>query len=251
MARCKPTVHRRVEIAGAATTTSELRAMASTSPTLSGSIVATLKERVISWQYPPEYRLTEEALCREFNVSRSPVREALRVLATNGLVKRMANRGYAVRQVNLREIEEIYEVRLALELYAVETLADRGAPPRALAALHETWESLRRAPESPKGEVLAELDTNFHESLVALIGNETLIKELRAINERLFVFRMIDFGRADRVESTCVQHLNILDRIAAKDVSGARTAIRMNIEDGRTIVHATFKDALARAYATL
>src|SRR5271157_3121610 len=110
--------------------------------TLSGSIIATIKERVIAWQYPPEYRLTEEALCREFNVSRSPVREALRVLATNGLVKRMANRGYAVRQVNLREIEEIYEVRLALELYAVETLAGRGGPLEALAPLRKSWESL-------------------------------------------------------------------------------------------------------------
>ncbi len=225
--------------------------MASTSASLSGSIVATLKERVISWQYPPEYRLTEEALCREFNVSRSPVREALRVLAANGLVKRMANRGYAVRQVNLREIEEIYEVRLALELYAVETLVHRGAPPTTLVALHQAWESLCRAPESLKGEELAELDTNFHETLIALIGNETLITELRAINERLFVFRMIDFGRANRVESTCVQHLNVLERIAAKDVNGARAAIRVNIEDGRNIVHATFKDALARAYATL
>lgn len=225
--------------------------MASSSPTLSGSIVATLKERIVSWQYPPEYRLTEEALCREFNVSRSPVREALRVLAANGLVKRMANRGYAVRQVNLREIEEIYEVRLALELYAVETLAHRGGAPRALAALHDTWESLRRAPESHTGEDLAELDASFHESLVALIGNETLIRELKAINERLFVFRMIDFGSADRIESTCVQHLNVLDRVAAKDVGGAREAIRMNIESGRNIVHARFKDALARAYATL
>ena len=102
-----------------------------------------------------------------------------------------------------------------------------------------------------QGEDLAELDASFHESLIALIGNETLIRELKAINERLFVFRMIDFGSADRVESTCIQHLNVLDRIAAKDVGGAREAIRMNIESGRNIVHATFKDALARAYATL
>ena len=47
-----------------------------TKSTLCGSIVATIKERVITWQYPPEHRLTEEALSREFNVSRSPVREA-------------------------------------------------------------------------------------------------------------------------------------------------------------------------------
>ena len=221
-----------------------------TRSTLSTSIVATIKERVIAWQYPPAHRLTEEALCREFNVSRSPVREALRVLATNGFVKRMPNRGYAVRQVSLREIEEIYEVRLALELYAIEALAARGAPQQALAALRGTWESVRNTPENRKGEDLAELDTTFHESLAALIGNETLLKEMKAINERLFVFRMIDFGRADRVESTCAQHLNILDRIEANDVEGARAAIRKNVEDGRNIVRATLKEALARAYST-
>src|ERR1044071_7127344 len=107
--------------------------------TLSASIVATLKERIISWQYPPEHRLTEESLCHEFGVSRSPVREALRVLATNGFVRRMANRGYAVRQVNLQDLEELYEVRLALELYSVETLAARGTPTETLAPLRQAW----------------------------------------------------------------------------------------------------------------
>ena len=217
--------------------------------TLSASIVATLKERIIAWQYPPEHRLTEEALCREFGVSRSPVREALRVLATNGFVRRMANRGYAVRQVNLKELEELYEVRLALELFAIETLAERGAPQKALAALQETWAAVAREPNKRKGEELAELDTAFHETLSALIGNETLLQQLRAINERLLVFRMIDFDKAHRVESTCAQHLEILARLGAQDVAGTRAALRRNIDEGRTIVRTTLKEALARAYA--
>src|SRR5262245_3219620 len=62
---------------------------------LSASIVATLKERIVGWKYPPEHRLTEEGLCREFGVSRSPVREALRALVTNGFVRKLQNRGYA------------------------------------------------------------------------------------------------------------------------------------------------------------
>jgi DNA-binding GntR family transcriptional regulator len=219
------------------------------SSTLSASIVATLKERIIAWQYPPEHRLTEEALCREFRVSRSPVREALRVLSTNGFIRRMPNRGYAVRQVNVKDIEELYEVRLALELFSLEALADRGAPQIALATLQETWESVRREPQKWKGEELAELDTAFHETLAALIGNETLLENLKAINERLFVFRMIDFDKPDRVESTCEQHFEILRRIAARDGQGARAALRKNIEEGRTIVRGTLKEALARAYS--
>jgi DNA-binding GntR family transcriptional regulator len=222
-----------------------------TSSTLSGPIVATIRERIISWQYPPEHRLTEEALSREFNVSRSPVREALRVLATSGLVTRMANRGYAVRQVNLREIEEIYEVRLALELYVVETLASRGGSQEALAPLRKSWEAVRDAPDSHNGEELAELDTTFHEALVALVGNKTLLRDVKAINERLFVFRMIDFRKRDRLGSTCAQHLNIIERIEAKDVEGARAAIQMNIDHGRQNVRETLKEAVARAYAAL
>ena len=70
----------------------------SRSAALNSSIVQTLKRRIIAWEYPPEYRLVEERLCEEFGVSRSPVREALRVLATNGFVKKLPNRGYAVRQ---------------------------------------------------------------------------------------------------------------------------------------------------------
>ena len=216
---------------------------------LSASIVATLKERIIHWQYPPEHRLTEAELCQKFGVSRSPVREALRTLATDGFVKKMPNRGYAVKQHNLREIEELYELRLALELFVVECLAKRGTPMKDdMDALKRTWTGLLNG-SSKKDEELARLDTLFHETLAHAAGNKSLLRQLRAINERLLLFRMIDFGRAHRAESTCHQHLEILKRIAAKDISGARKAMQRNIEEGRNNVHAAIKDALARAYS--
>lgn len=216
---------------------------------LSASIVSTLKERIIHWQYPPEHRLTEADLCQKFGVSRSPVREALRTLATDGFLKKMSNRGYAVKQYNLREIEELYEVRLALELFVVECLATRGAPKQNdIEALKRTWTGLLNG-DSKKDEELARLDTQFHETLAHATGNKSLLRQLRAINERLLLFRMIDFGKAHRAESTCHQHLDILKRIAAKDISGARKAMQRNIEEGRNNVHAVIKDALARAYS--
>ena len=216
---------------------------------LSASIVATLKERIIHWQYPPEHRLTEAELCQKFGVSRSPVREALRTLVTDGFVKKMSNRGYAVKQHNLREIEEIYEVRLALELFVVECLAKRGTPKNdEIDALKRTWTGLLNG-SSKKDEELARLDTLFHETLAHAAGNKSLLRQLRAINERLLLFRMIDFGKAHRAESTCRQHLEILKRIAAKDISGARKAMQRNIDEGRNNVHASIKDALAKAYS--
>jgi DNA-binding GntR family transcriptional regulator len=222
-------------------------AMVASNSTLSASIVATLKDRIIAWRYPPEHRLTEDGLCKEFGVSRSPVREALRVLATNGFVRRTDNRGYAVRQVKPKELEELYDFRLALELYAVETLATSGASDEDLASLAKVWDQLRRRPKR-KAEELANLDACFHEQLAGLVGNSTLLGQLKSINERLLVFRMIDFETADRVISTCDQHLAILDRIKARDAEGARDAMRKNIRDGRNIVGRSIKEALARSY---
>jgi DNA-binding GntR family transcriptional regulator len=221
---------------------------ASTPLSYSAPIVAVLKERILTWQYPPEHRLTEDGLCREFGVSRTPVREALRLLAANGFVRRMENRGYAVRQVKVKELEELYEVRLALESFAVETLAGRNAPSAELSAMKRVWSALRKPPKR-NVEELAQLDALFHEELAALVNNEMLLKQLKAINERLLIFRMIDFAKPDRIESTCRQHLAILERIEAGDAAGAREAMRRNIDDGRSIVGASVKEALARAFA--
>jgi DNA-binding GntR family transcriptional regulator len=219
---------------------------------LSSSIVATLKEQIIHWHYPPEHRLTEVELCKKFSVSRSPVREALRVLATDGFVKKLPNRGYAVKQHNIDEIEELYEVRLALELYAVECLTKRGPHNKHgkedLVKLRQTWTDLLNG-SSKKPEELARLDTLFHETLAYAAGNKTLLRHLRTINERLMVFRMMDFDKVDRAKSTCRQHLEILKHIATKNASGARASMQHNIEEGRNNVHTAIKEALVRAYS--
>lgn len=214
----------------------------------STSIVSTLKERILGWEYPPEYWLTEEALCEEFGVSRSPVREALRALATNGFLVKKPNRGYVVKQLNLHEILEVYDLRLALELFVVEQLAERDEPIKEVKSLRQTWTALLNG-HPRRGEELAELDTKFHETLAQAVGNRMLLNELRVINERLLVFRMIDFARPERTEDTCHQHLEILARIKAKDILGARKAMQKNIENGRNVVSSAIKEALAKAYS--
>lgn len=219
---------------------------------LSLTIVATLKGQIIHWHYPPEHRLTEAELCQEFGVSRSPVREALRMLASDGFVRKLPNRTYVVRQYNPGEIEELYDLRLALELYTVERLATKSplcqSDKEIIDKLKSTWIGLLNGP-TKKAEELARLDTLFHETLAQVLGNNPLLQHLRAINERLMLFRMIDFDKSDRAESTCRQHLKILKCITAGDAPGARTAMQRNIEEGRNNVHTAIKDALAKAYS--
>ncbi len=180
------------------------------------------------------------------------MREVRLVLASDGFVKKLPNRAYVVRQYNIAEIEELYDVRLALELYAVERLATKGPLRKTdkedIDNLKRTWTGLLNG-STKKAEELARLDTLFHETIAHAAGNKTLLRHLRAINERLWLFRMMDCDKAERAESTCRQHLEVLKRVEAKDASGARAAMQRNIEEGRNNVHTAIKDALARAYS--
>lgn len=226
------------------------RRTARTPSNLSSSVVTILKEHIVHWHYPPEHRLTEDELCKTFGMSRSPIREALRVLAADGFVKKLPNRGYVVKQYTIEEIEELYEVRLALELYTVEHLASKKQTTQLadeLADLKQTWTELSKE-SSKKPEEFAILDTLFHDTLARALGNTSLLRHLRTINERLRLFRMLDFERRDRAEHTCHQHLEILERIMAQDAPGARAAMQKNIEEGRRLIPTTIKDALVRAY---
>jgi DNA-binding GntR family transcriptional regulator len=214
---------------------------------LSTEIFSTLKERIIHWEYPPAHRFTEEELCDEFGVSRSPVREALQMLVENGLVTKEAYRGYTVRQPDLEEIHELYDVRLALELFVVETLALNGMPETEWQQQHDTWQNiLDHLPQST--DDFAANDENFHEGLAALTGNQALAQYLRNIDERLHFVRTNDITTPERLAETCQQHLVILDCIKTGEVGQAREAIRQNIENGRKKVEVAVREVLVRSF---
>lgn len=215
------------------------------------TLFATLKARILRWEYPPGHRFTEETLCKEFGVSRSPVRETLRMLEENDLVDKVPYRGCTVKQPNLQEIGELYEVRLMLETAAIEQVATRGQlGVEGAAELRETWQALAQVTSYAEldGARLADADRAFHEALVAATGNRTLLEMVRAINDRLHFMRMTDITTVERLWDTCRQHLLILDAVAAGDAAQARATVRANIEDARAHVHTGLKEAIARAY---
>jgi DNA-binding GntR family transcriptional regulator len=225
----------------------DLRARGMSGQDLCDQIVASLKGRIVHWEFLPGHRLLETDVCREYNVSRSPAREALRTLAGDGYVEKLPTRGYRVKHLNALEAKELYDVRLALELYVVESLAARPGRPAALDRLAQSWREKNVA--ETEAEEFAAADREFHETLARLLGNQTLLEQLQSINERIHLFRAIEFSHPDRRETTREQHNEILRAIRSGDPRAAREAMTTNIESARNEVAETIKEALARAYA--
>jgi DNA-binding GntR family transcriptional regulator len=217
------------------------------SPNLSTDVFSVLKERIIRWEYAPGHRFTEEGLCEEFGVSRSPVREALRMLVENKLVDKTPHKGYSVKQLDMQEIHELYDVRLALETFVIERLTQSEYPEEDWQELYHTWQDLQKTSITNSSD-FAKLDEDFHERLARWTGNRTLLDQIRSIDERLHFIRVTDITSTERLRETCEQHLRILDCIRERNMDCAREALQLNIEEGRKNVEHAIKEALARAY---
>ena len=198
-------------------------------------IITAIRERVHRWEYPPNHPLGEELLCREFSVSRSPVREALRCLESEGIVRRIPNRGYFVRQYRTDEILDLYNVRLALELFVVERLALNAECHDDVKKLGDPWRRILNEPCLDDPCEIAKIDETFHEKLAEISGNSMLLNHLTGINARLYVFRAMDFifvKENSTLKESCESHLHIVDAIVSGDPGSAREAIRANIGMG-------------------
>jgi len=213
-------------------------------------ILRSLRERILNWHYPPGAHLGEEALCEEFSASRVPVREALRVLAEQGLVDKVPNQGCYVKQPDVDGIHELYDLRLALELFVVERLAPRGPPPELETKVRGYWEPLLliRADAKVNGDEFVRADEEFHLGLAHAVGNTHIIETLCDINERLRFVRLAVSTTSHRVQATAGEHLAVMDALARKDVEAARRSLSQNINEARNKVEIALARALTSAH---
>jgi len=217
---------------------------------LSGDVCTRLSDRILKWEYPPGYRLTEEELCEQFSVSRSPIREALGMLVERGLVDKKARQGYTVRRLDLREINELYDVRLVLELSVVERLCRKGLDGAIIAKLERQWTQYSdNLPEMSESAAIA--DEEFHEILARETGNGVLMRLLGEVDKQIHFVRFADIVNPERLKATCADHLEILEALRQRDKERASEALSRNIEWGRSNVEAAIKDALVRAHLSV
>ncbi|HLF79858.1 MAG TPA: GntR family transcriptional regulator [Dehalococcoidia bacterium] len=216
------------------------------SSTRTERLVEILRLDIIKGVLPGGTRLTEEGLAERYGVSRTPVREALRVLALESLLDYTPRSGYVVEAIDLDEMDDLYAIRIAIEEQSAARLAGSHGNDSVLNNLLEYWGEMPAAVAS--GDLnLVYADETFHESLAQASHSSVLPPMLQTINRRLHVLRVRDFMDPERVRLTFDQHAAILESLLKGDARLAQAMLRAHILESHAFVRARFLQDLGDA----
>lgn len=190
-----------------------------------------LATRIRGGQLQPGARLRAEAVARDYGVSRTPVREAFRRLEAEGLVSVVPHVGAQVSQVSLAEIDELFEIRGALEVLAVQRAAGRADEDLA----ERLREQLRRCEAVPPGDVerMATENGRLHALMYEAAGSPQLVRLIETLGSKLHRFRMASLSSWDRPRQALDEHRAIAAAVAARDVDRARHLAIEHAQHGR------------------
>lgn len=193
---------------------------------LADQIYEALKGQITSLQLKPGTRLMVGELAEAFGASHTPVKEALRRLAGEGLIEIFPHRGTFVSQLSRREIRELVEIRLALELYAGYTLIVEGLnSPKNLNKLDGLIKKLTKAYETGDSNKFAFNDREFHLTMVKLAGNTKLAELHKSLTENPNMMRVYAYKFPERSKNTIEEHEIVLQELIKGDTGALLKSI--------------------------
>jgi DNA-binding GntR family transcriptional regulator len=200
---------------------------------LSARVYNQIKNLILCNEIMPGQKLHHQQLSERLGVSRTPVREALTRLVQEGYVSFLPNRGFTCKEIRMQEAEELYELREALEAFAVEK-AIANLTAAALARLRAKMNSYGRDVQNRFTRERLMFDQEVHLAIAELAGNETLMSTLNHVFERIVLKRRTD-GLYDPARGLAAhqEHLQVLDAIERRDADKAVAVLRSHIQAGK------------------
>ena len=174
-------------------------------------------------------------LAETLGVSRTPVREALIELASRGMVQFERNRGVRILQTSIHDLEEIFEMRLMLEVPATAQAVARMSPAE-IRALRSQLALMEQAAAAGDESRLWTHDRGFHHMLLAASGNRRLADYVDGLRDMVLVQGVTTAGRARSLAAIVAEHEAIFERVAAGDADGAAAAVGAHIEHTRALL---------------
>ena len=202
---------------------------------LAEQVYARLKADIHDFELLPGDRFSEVELGTRLGVSRTPVREALFRLRNEGFLDVESKTGWFVRTIDFGRIEQLYDLRVMLELASVARLCARGEDAPELDALKAAW-LVPAAERMTDARAVGALDEQFHATLVRAAGNAEVARVHWDVTERIRIVRRLDFTRGDRIEATYAEHAKILRAIIQRKPDQADLLLRAHIEQSKAEV---------------
>jgi DNA-binding GntR family transcriptional regulator len=188
-----------------------------------------IRKCIILGRFKPGEQLSDKVLAQELQTSRTPVREALLQLQSEGLVVVRPQRGTFVTELNREEIRQICELRAIFEAGALPIAAARGVE-ALVTRLSNVVAKAAFSLEANDFNQCEQLDTEFHESIIELSGNNYLIESYRRISEKVRTLRHRLPQSRDRVMSAIAGHRKILDLVATHRVNDATRELASHVQ---------------------
>lgn len=200
-------------------------------PSMAQAAYLAIREGIIHGNYPPGSRLRERELSEELRMSRVPIREALRQLEAEGFVVTFPNRGAVVSQLSLKDVTELFDLRLSLEVLAARQAAQAVADGRADDTLRRVVAEAHRATLDQDPDAIRQANTQFHAQTIAMTGNALLIATMTPLLGRIRWLFALTADRDPQIEYA--EHVALCDAIYSANPDLAGALAFAHIEHGR------------------
>jgi DNA-binding GntR family transcriptional regulator len=214
---------------GAATSGDALNELRIKRSSTSEHVADAMRAMILRGELAPGTPLREVQLAESIGISRNTVREAVRVLARQGLVTHSMHRGAVVTRLSEDDVIDLYRVRRALETQAIDASAE--ATPEELAGIQRAVEELERAAQAGDWNRMVDADWSFHECLVGFLGSSRLDRFFDTIQAELRLCLSILDRADDDPDDLVAEHRELRDLLLAGERARCKTVLCGRLDD--------------------
>ncbi|MDO4614416.1 MAG: GntR family transcriptional regulator [Lachnospiraceae bacterium] len=200
-------------------------------------VYMTLRRQILRGDLKPGERLMEIALAQKLGVSRTPIREAIRKLENEGLVTIAPRRGAQVARITLQELNDVLEVREALEILAIRKACEL-VTREDLIRIHEAQESFTRLTQNPETDIntLGDADEHFHDMIYETTHNRRLMQMIDNLREQMYRFRIELLKKQSVREKLVGEHNEMIAALESHDVTRCINTVQIHIDNQRSAI---------------
>ena len=209
-----------------------------------------LREQLLNGEIPPRQHLVEAKIAKEIGTSRTPIREALHSLELEGLIESIPRVGYVVKAIDEDEVEEICEIRVAIEGVGAGWAMEK-APHRLIKDLRKNISMSEEKAAQGDPKAFVELDAQFHEIIARLSGSKRLQELGQTLRRHMLRYRVQSIYLTENVSRAIQGHKGILKAIEKGHSAEVNRAIKVHLEQSKKdILRYAFKEETKTKEAT-